>query len=116
MNINQIIKELSTILEFSSKHSFLTINLDVIAIQEANLRILKLFQDKDNDMKVAIGIKIEQELNKLVQEGIIKDINKNPNRSVIEIIPNNLEEYKRYPGGSGHYCLISYTNQRTSIA
>lgn len=101
MNIEKIMKELIETLAFSKTHSFSTINLDVVAINEAQIRINKLAKIQGFD-KNGLTI-IAEMLSEAMEKNIIKDYD--INGSTIEIVPMNEERMRKYLGGRHHYSL-----------
>lgn len=114
MNINQIMEELATTLEFSKNHIFTTINLDVVAIHEAEIRIKNLMNKYFNNFSMiqAISEKIHMGLEEAKGKGIISDYVLT--LEGLKIIPANKESYESYPTKS-HYILVQ-SPPNTSIA
>lgn len=103
MTINDIMKNLEECLEFSSKHSFHTINMDVVSIDNAQLDINNMFKVLSKSMQDAVRTKAEQYIVDWKARGIIKDYVKTDDS--IHIIPLNVKLYESYLGGKHHYEL-----------
>lgn len=103
MTINDIMKNLEECLEFSSKHRFHTINMDVVSINNAQIDIDIMFKAVSKSMQDAIKVKAEQYIVDWKARGIIEDYIKTDES--ITIIPLNDKLYESYLGGKHHYAL-----------
>lgn len=120
MTIDKIMKELIETLEFSKNHNFTTINLDVVAINEAQIRIDELTKNQGfhrGDLTIMGEMLTEAMENGIIHNFNIQGVYNNGSNSIwsdssiIDIIPRNMERMRKYLGGEHHYSLtLTYSD------